>query len=423
MCLHGSGAFCSGCRLPRGRLCGWQGGGGDPPLPGGAGAAVPHVSADDGRVAAPTGDGARGAGGGGATAVAAEAAALDGGGLVRTASAEGGVAAASDVSTAAAATVAEALAAAAVAAPPPVLAGGVGGVTVPLVRSRLLEHFDKDGDGVVSVKEVAALLNTFRQGRGLGAAVSGSGGGPSGGAVGGTAGTAAAGGDGMRNDVTIDGETLSLGHSDFDLLLKQPLNVKHTRDPSEDPRRTLQEDNVFIKDLVIVTGVATLGRLVATTLQQPPLLGFVLAGTIVGPGGLAAVTEVVEVETFASLGIAFLLFLLGIEFSISELASVRRVAVLGGVQSMCGIVAVVGGLVLLPTLGHSVLEVMALGLAVSLPSTAVVLPCLPTQLEEGGHDGGGGGGGGGGAGGAGAWPPASPLGRPQPAVHGHRRRG
>ncbi|GAB0489699.1 hypothetical protein MMPV_000924 [Pyropia vietnamensis] len=228
--------------------------------------------------------------------------------------------------------------------PPPAIAAA----PVPHVRSRLFAHFDKDGDGVLSEKEVAALLKLLRQGGGLGGPASGVAGAGAAGASGSAPGTAGSGGDGVRHDVTIDGETLSFGQSDFDLLFKQLSNVKHTRDPSKDPRMTLQEDIVFIKDLVIVTGVATLGGLVATALQQPPLLGFVLAGIIVGPGGFAAITELVEVETLASLGIAFLLFSLGIEFSITELASVRRVAILGGLLSMCGVVAVIGsvGLVL-----------------------------------------------------------------------------
>ncbi|KAK1867833.1 hypothetical protein I4F81_010331 [Pyropia yezoensis] len=282
--------------------------------------------------------------------------------------------------------------AAAVAPASGVPAPATAAVAVPHGRSRLFEHFDKDGDGVLSEKEVAALLKLLRQGGGLGGAASGGASAGAAGASGSIPGTAASGGDGTRHDVTIDGETLSFGQSDFDLLFKQLSNVKHTRDPSKDPRMTLQEDIVFIKDLVIVTGVATLGGLVATALQQPPLLGFVLAGMIVGPGGFAAITELVEVETLASLGIAFLLFSLGIEFSITELASVRRVAILGGILSMCGVVAVIGSVGLLLSLVHSVPEAVALGLAVSLSSTAVVLPCLPAH-PGGGHGGSGDGGG------------------------------
>lgn len=285
------------------------------------------------------------------------------------------------------------VAAAAVSAATGVSPPAAAAAAVPHVRSRLFEHFDKDGDGVLSEKEVAALLKLLRQGGGLGAAASGGAGAGAAGASG-IPGTTGSGGDGPRHDVTIDGETLSFGQSDFDLLFKQLSNVKHTRDPSKDPRMTLQEDIVFIKDLVIVTGVATLGGLVATALQQPPLLGFVLAGMIVGPGGLAAITELVEVETLASLGIAFLLFSLGIEFSITELASVRRVAILGGLLSMCGVVAVIGSVGLLLSLVHSVPEAVALGLAVSLSSTAVVLPCLPAHPGGGGHSSSAGGGGG-----------------------------
>lgn len=55
-----------------------------------------------------------------------------------------------------------------------------------------------------------------------------------------------------QHDISIDGETLSVRDSEFDLLFKQLSNLKHTKDPSKDPRMTLQEDIVFIKDLVLV---------------------------------------------------------------------------------------------------------------------------------------------------------------------------
>lgn len=140
------------------------------------------------------------------------------------------------------------------------------------------------------------------------------------------------------HDVTVDGESLSVDDSDFELLFKQLSNLKQTKDPSKDPRMSLQEDIIFIQDLVIVILAAAFGGLSAIHFRQPPLIGFIVGGMIVGPGGMGIVTELVEMETLASLGIAFLLFSLGLEFSMTELQSVRRVAVFGGLVSMVGIV-------------------------------------------------------------------------------------
>jgi Kef-type K+ transport system membrane component KefB len=234
--------------------------------------------------------------------------------------------------------------------------------------SRLFEHFDADSDGQLSEKEVAALLKQLTRKRKDEEAAAA--------AAAEAAGQNRAAG---MHDVSIDGETLSVGDGDFDLLFKQLSNLKQTKDPSKDPRMTLQEDIVFIKDLVIVFFAATVGGVLATHFGQPALIGFLLGGMTVGPGGFGAVTELVEVETLASLGIAFLLFSLGIEFSITELQDVRRVVLVGGVISMFSIVVGTGVLSLLLNLVKTAPEAIALGLAVSLSSTAVVLQCLPSE--------------------------------------------
>mmetsp|Transcript_13210 Transcript_13210/g.26811 ORF Transcript_13210/g.26811 Transcript_13210/m.26811 type:complete len:493 (-) Transcript_13210:29-1507(-) len=178
------------------------------------------------------------------------------------------------------------------------------------------------------------------------------------------------------HDVTVDGESLYVDEHDFELLFKQLSNLKLPKDPSKDPRMSLQEDIVFIQDLVIVIMAAAAGGIAASHFHQPPLIGFIIGGMVVGPGGLGAVTELVEMETLASLGIAFLLFSLGLEFSVSELQSVRRVALFGGLLSMIGIVAISAFVVYSVNLVNSLPEGIALGFAVSLSSTAVVLQCL-----------------------------------------------
>lgn len=253
----------------------------------------------------------------------------------------------------------------------------VAGVTASgHVPSRLFEHFDFDNDGKLSEPEVAALLKQLtrkKKEEGARAAVSGS--------------TVEKGSAG-KHDITIDGETLSVGEGEFDLLFKQLSNLKHTKDPSKDPRMTLQEDIIFVKDLVLVFLAATIGGVFATHLRQPALIGFLLGGMVIGPGGLGVVTELVEIETLASLGIAFLLFSLGIEFSVSELQGVRKVVVVGGISSMFGVVLGTGLLSRLLGLVHSMPEAIALGLAVSLSSTAVVLQCLPASPGANAHGSG-----------------------------------
>ncbi|XP_020260520.1 K(+) efflux antiporter 6-like [Asparagus officinalis] len=75
------------------------------------------------------------------------------------------------------------------------------------------------------------------------------------------------------------------------------------------------------------------------------ITGYLLAGSLIGPGGLNFVSEMVQVETVAQFGVIFLLFALGLEFSTTKLRVVRTVAVLGGLlqnflfMCLCGIIA------------------------------------------------------------------------------------
>ena len=59
-------------------------------------------------------------------------------------------------------------------------------------------------------------------------------------------------------------------------------------------------------------------------------MGYLLAGSAIGPGGLSFVSEMVQVEIVAQFGVVFLLFTLGLKFSSTKLRVVRAVAVLGG---------------------------------------------------------------------------------------------
>ncbi|MEB3295314.1 MAG: cation:proton antiporter, partial [Synechococcales bacterium] len=91
----------------------------------------------------------------------------------------------------------------------------------------------------------------------------------------------------------------------------------------------MQEDFRLILDLVTVLAAAAVGGLLVGLLRQPVLLGYLIAGIIVGPSGLGLIKELIQVETLAQFGVAFLLFALGVEFSFSELKKVKVIS-LGG---------------------------------------------------------------------------------------------
>ncbi|GAA0164675.1 hypothetical protein LIER_20257 [Lithospermum erythrorhizon] len=136
----------------------------------------------------------------------------------------------------------------------------------------------------------------------------------------------------------------------------------------------LQLDLRLISDLVVVIVSATCGGIAFACAGQPVITGYLLAGSIIGPGGLSVVSEMVQVETVAQFGVIFLLFALGLEFSSAKLRIVRSVALLGGLlqiflfMCLCGITA--------SLCGGEASEGVFVGVFLSMSSTAVVLKFL-----------------------------------------------
>src|SRR5688572_21995239 len=86
----------------------------------------------------------------------------------------------------------------------------------------------------------------------------------------------------------------------------------------------------LVADLTLVVVAALAGGFLARQLGQPLVVGYVIAGVVVGPftGGLT-VDNVEDIEQLAEIGVAFLLFSTGLELSLRELKEIRGVA-LGG---------------------------------------------------------------------------------------------
>ncbi|RYD44817.1 MAG: sodium:proton exchanger [Sphingomonadales bacterium] len=128
----------------------------------------------------------------------------------------------------------------------------------------------------------------------------------------------------------------------------------------------------------ILLGVATLFVLIFRRLGLGAVLGYLIAGAVVGPHGLGLVGGGESKLAFAELGIAFLLFLVGLELSPSRLWDMRR-AIFGlGLMQVVVTGLVLTGLIHL-TLGFSPAASLALGLPLALSSTAQVLPGLKSS--------------------------------------------
>mmetsp|Transcript_10002 Transcript_10002/g.24625 ORF Transcript_10002/g.24625 Transcript_10002/m.24625 type:complete len:659 (-) Transcript_10002:281-2257(-) len=100
-------------------------------------------------------------------------------------------------------------------------------------------------------------------------------------------------------------------------------------------------DKTLLVDIGVLITASAISGAIASALGQPILLGYLIGGSVIGPGCLGLIQQFVQVETLAQLGATFLLFGLGVEFSFANLVSFRRVAVFGGSLQILGIIAVV----------------------------------------------------------------------------------
>ncbi len=128
-------------------------------------------------------------------------------------------------------------------------------------------------------------------------------------------------------------------------------------------------------DIALLVVAGLLGGLIAQMLRQPLLLGYIFAGVLLGPytGGLR-VTQVHEIELLAEIGVALLMFALGLEFSLKDLRPVKRVALAGTPLQM--LLCLAGGYVLARAWGWSSTSGLWFGAIVSLSSTTVALKTL-----------------------------------------------
>ncbi|CAI0398912.1 unnamed protein product [Linum tenue] len=136
----------------------------------------------------------------------------------------------------------------------------------------------------------------------------------------------------------------------------------------------LQVDLRLISDLVVVIVSAAIGGIIFSCLGQPIIVGYLLAGSLIGPGGLKFISEMVQVETFAQFGVIFLLFALGLEFSITKLRVVGAVAVFGGFLQIVIFMFLSGVTAML--CGAELSDGVFVGSFLSMSSTAVVVKFL-----------------------------------------------
>lgn len=130
-------------------------------------------------------------------------------------------------------------------------------------------------------------------------------------------------------------------------------------------------------DLAIILVAALAVTLLFHRFKIPEIIGFLLTGTIIGPHGLGWVRSGQEINLIAEVGVIFLLFTIGLEFSLKEFVRIKRlVIVCGGLQvGLTTFIAVI----ISKIFGFSISEGIFYGFLLSMSSTVIVLSALESR--------------------------------------------
>ncbi len=134
-----------------------------------------------------------------------------------------------------------------------------------------------------------------------------------------------------------------------------------------------------LANIIVVLFAAVLVTTVLRRVHLPPILGYLLVGLLVGPYGLDWIGDTASIVELAEFGVVFLMFTIGLEFSLPKLISLRRsVLGLGSLQVI--LTSIVAGLFAF-WYGFSITASLVVAAAIAMSSTAIVSKQLKDQLE------------------------------------------
>src|SRR5437016_10969763 len=136
---------------------------------------------------------------------------------------------------------------------------------------------------------------------------------------------------------------------------------------------------VSLQSVLVLLASSVLAVAVCRSLQLPPLIGYLATGLALGPHALALVSVIEETRRLAEFGVVFLMFSIGLEFSLPKLLAMRR-AVFGlGLAQVAATIALALGAAL--AAGASWQAGLTLGGIAAMSSTAIVSRLLAERLE------------------------------------------
>ncbi|GEM_PF-249807 len=130
----------------------------------------------------------------------------------------------------------------------------------------------------------------------------------------------------------------------------------------------------MLEDIIFALLAGLILAAVFYRLKQPIIAAYILAGMVIGPNALGIVSDIKTINILAEIGVIFLLFSVGLEFSFSKIKEVGLVSI---IISLSGIISLaVFGYLFAIAFGLSYLEAIILGSALCISSTAVVAKVL-----------------------------------------------
>lgn len=136
----------------------------------------------------------------------------------------------------------------------------------------------------------------------------------------------------------------------------------------------MHHDLPLVSTIAIGLSLAFVLGLVASKLKLPPIVGYLVAGILIGPGTPGYVAHIAIANQLAEIGIVLLMFGVGLHFSVKDLMDVRRIAVPGAIVQMGVATALGAGLGVM--CGWALPSALLFGLSLSVASTVVLLRSL-----------------------------------------------
>ncbi len=133
----------------------------------------------------------------------------------------------------------------------------------------------------------------------------------------------------------------------------------------------------LITTIAVGLGLALVLGLLATRLRIPPLVGYLVAGIVIGPATPGFVADVGLAGQLAEIGVMLMMFGVGLHFSVADLLAVRRIAIPGAIVQIAAATALGAGTAL--WWGWNLGAALVFGLALSVASTVVLLRALEAR--------------------------------------------